>query len=74
MNRKLSHYLILYNWPLQTFSQDDGLASHITHVVCVHFIREWRDLTELALNLSRIHLRNLIAALAGHWPLIVHDR
>ena len=29
------------NWPLQPLNQDYGLASH---VVCVSFIREWRDL------------------------------
>ena len=33
-----------YNWPLQPFCQDYGLASHTTHVVCVNFIGEWRDL------------------------------
>ena len=32
------------NWPLQLVSQDYGLASHATHVVCVNFIFEWRDL------------------------------
>ena len=37
-------YAYIHNWPLQPFSQDYGLASHITHVVCVNFIREWRDL------------------------------
>ena len=31
----------IHNWPLQHFSQDYGLASHTTHVVCVNFIREW---------------------------------
>ena len=30
--------------PLQPFTQDCGLTSNTTHVVCVHFIREWRDL------------------------------
>ena len=34
----------MHNWPLQPFSQNYGLASHITHVVCVNFMREWRDL------------------------------
>ena len=34
----------IHNWPLQPFSQDYGLASHITHVVCVNFICEWWDL------------------------------
>ena len=34
----------IHNWPLQPFSQDYGLASHTTFVVCVNFIREWRDL------------------------------
>ena len=33
----------IHNWPLQPFSQDYGLASH-THVVCVNFILELRDL------------------------------
>ena len=31
----------IHNWPLQAFSQDYGLASHTTHVVCVNFIGEW---------------------------------
>ena len=34
----------IHNRPLQPFSQDYGLASHSTHVVCVNFIREWRHL------------------------------
>ena len=34
----------IHNWPLQPFSQDYGLASHTTHVVCVNFKHEWRDL------------------------------
>ena len=34
----------IHNWPLQPFSQDYGLASQSTHVVCVNFIHEWRDL------------------------------
>ena len=34
----------IHNWPLQPFSQDYSLASHTTHVVCVNFIREWRDI------------------------------
>ena len=37
-------YIHNYNWSLQPFSQDFGIASHTTHVVCVNFIREWRDL------------------------------
>ena len=36
--------IYIYNCPLQPFSQDYGRASHTTHVVCVNFIREWRDL------------------------------
>ena len=31
----------IHNWSLQPFSQDYGLAAHITHVVCVNFIHEW---------------------------------
>ena len=34
----------IHNWPLQPFSQDYGLASYITQVVCVTFICEWWDL------------------------------
>ena len=37
-------HIHIHNWPLQSFSQDYGLASHTTHVVCVNFIRERRDL------------------------------
>ena len=33
----------IHKWPLQPFSQNYGLALH-THIVCVNFIREWRDL------------------------------
>ena len=33
-----------HNWSLQPFSQDYDLASHITHVVCIHFIHEWQGL------------------------------
>ena len=36
-------YIHIHNWPLQPFSQDYSLASHTMHVVCVYFIREWRD-------------------------------
>ena len=34
----------IHNCPLQPFSQDYGLPSHTTHIVCVNFMREWRDL------------------------------
>ena len=34
----------LQKWPLQPFSQDFDLASHTTHVVCLEFIQDWRDL------------------------------
>ena len=37
-------FTYVHNWPLQSFSQDYGLGSHTTHIVCVNFIREWRDL------------------------------
>ena len=42
-------FTYIHNWPLQPFSQDFGLASHTTHVVCVirytlYVIRKWRDL------------------------------
>ena len=46
MSLLLSHFLFFYihNWPLQSFSQDYSLTSHITHVVCIIFISERRDL------------------------------
>ena len=34
----------IHNWPLQPFSRYHDLASHITHVMCVNFIRDWRDI------------------------------
>ena len=37
-------HIHIHNRPLQSFSQDYGLASHTTHVVWVNFIREWLDL------------------------------
>ena len=37
-------HICMHNWPLQSFSQDYGLAFHTTHVVFVNFIREWQDL------------------------------
>ena len=40
----MDKHTYIHNWPLQPFSQDYGLASHTTHVVCVNFIRERRDL------------------------------
>ena len=39
---KINTYI--HNWPLQPFNQDYGLASHTTHVVCINFIRDLRDL------------------------------
>ena len=42
--RQFVIHAYVYNWPLQPFSQDYGLASHTTHFVCVNFIREKRDL------------------------------
>ena len=37
-------YTYIHNWPLQPCSQDYGLASHITHVVGVNFMRKQREL------------------------------
>ena len=37
-------HIYIHNWQLHPFSQDYGLASYTTHVVCVNVIREWRDL------------------------------
>ena len=35
----------IYNWSLQPFNLDYGLAFHTALVVCVNFIRECRDLS-----------------------------
>ena len=37
----IEKYVMLY---IQPFSQNYGLASYTTHVVCVNFIHEWLDL------------------------------
>ena len=37
-------YAFTHNWLLQPFSQDYSLACHITHIMCVNFSYEWRDL------------------------------
>ena len=37
---KLTLLTYIHNSPLQAYSQDYGLASHITNVVCINFIRE----------------------------------
>ena len=37
-------YICIHNWLLQPFSQDYGVVSHTTHIVCFNFIHEWRDL------------------------------
>ena len=36
--------MYIHNWLLQSFSQYYGLASYNSHVVCLNFIHEWRDL------------------------------
>ena len=43
-NRCERKHTYIHNWPLEPFSQDYGLSSHTTHVVCVNFIHESRDL------------------------------
>ena len=37
-------HIYMHNWALQPFSQDYGPTSHTTPVVCLNFIRKWRDL------------------------------
>ena len=51
----------IHNWLLQPFSQAYGLASHTTHVVCVNFICEWRDL-QFNVDSERQILRNFFMA------------
>ena len=52
----------IHNWPLQSFSQDYVLASHTTHVVCINFIRERRDLQFNVDSERQIFLRNFFMA------------
>ena len=59
----------IHNGPLQPFSQDNGLASHTTQVVCVNFIREWRNLQSIP---NDRFLGNFY--LAGLFTLRVFDR
>ena len=40
----ISQHTYIHNSPVQPFSQDYGLPSHTTHVVCVNFVRKWRNL------------------------------
>ena len=42
--KKFNAYVYIHNWPLQPSIQDYGLVSHTTHLLCIHFIHEWRDL------------------------------
>ena len=48
----------IYNWKLQPLSQDYGLDSHTTYVVCVNFIHKWRDL-QFKVDSERQILKNL---------------
>ena len=52
----------IHNWPLQSFSQDYVLASLTTHVACVNFMLEWRDMFYFAYNMlpHSIHLLNAL--------------
>ena len=47
---------------LDPFSQDCGLASHFTNVVCINFIHEWRDLYFNVDSERQIYLRNTFKA------------
>ena len=34
----------IHNWSQQFFRQDYYLVSHVTYVVCINSIHDWRDL------------------------------
>ena len=53
----------IHNWSLQPFSQDFGLASHNTHVVCINFIREWWDYSSTSILNDRLFENFFIAIL-----------
>ena len=60
---RLLSWLIKY-WHLQPFSQDYGLVSYTTHVVCVKFIIEWRfsrNFVMAGLFTYRVFVRNLLS-------------
>ena len=46
----------------QPFSQNYDLASHTTCVVCVNFMREWRDSVQLTSTLNKRFLRHFMAS------------
>ena len=48
----------IYNWSLQPFRQDYGLASHTTHVVCVKFLYVSGGTYSLTSTPNDIFLRN----------------
>ena len=43
-NTNLWNYITSLSWSLKSWNQAYDLGSHITYVVCGHFIYEWRDL------------------------------
>ena len=49
----------IHNWPLQPFSQDNGIASHTT---LINLIREWRDMHRFLRNLFMAGLFTLRAS------------
>ena len=59
-------YTYIHNWPLLSFSLGYDLASGTTHVVCINFISEWRDLQfnidseRQVLFTLRVFTRNLL--------------
>ena len=51
----------IHNWPLQSLSQNYGLASHTNHDdVCFNFIREGRDIQFNVYSERWIFARNLL--------------
>ena len=57
-----THTYLHYNWPLQPFCQDYGLASHNTYAVCVNFTRKWRYQKFNVDSERQIFLRNFFMA------------
>ena len=50
----LAHvHTYVHNWSLQPFSQDYSLVFHVTHVVCINFISEWRDPSQFNVDSER---------------------
>ena len=59
----LTLYNTLYNWSLQSVSQDYDLVFHTTYVVHITFIHEWCDLQFKVASERQIFEKHFMATL-----------